>query len=100
MYNDDAYEEDELMDYVEDFEDALREIIDDLPEFKDLMDFLKNRHGNIALYMGVQVVGDKGKKKQNKRSPKDGKIRRLPIQFEFTQNDKKFLKSLHIDCDI
>lgn len=96
------FHDDEMMDYIADFEDALREVLDELPEFHDLMDYLNKCHGNVSIFMGVQVSGESpdtyrecGRKKKGKK----GLIKNVPLKFEFNAKDKKFLKSLRIDSD-
>jgi len=90
------FHDDEMMDYIADFEDALREVLDELPEFHDLMDYLDRRHGNVSIFMGVQVSGDEPARK---KKGKKGLIKNVPLKFEFNAKDKKFLKSLRIDSD-
>ncbi|MFC2149134.1 hypothetical protein ACFLQ8_00360 [Candidatus Auribacterota bacterium] len=98
MFNDD-YQDDELMDYVADFEDALREILDDLPEFRDLMRLLRKKHGEISVFMGVQVMGEKELElfKKGSKAMKKTSKKKPPLRFEFTDKDKKFLKSIKVD---
>jgi len=95
------FHDDELMDYIADLEDALREIIEELPEFHDLMDLIHRRRGNVSLFMGLQVTDNQQSKtcarKTKKR--KKGLIKNVPLKFEFTPQDKKFLKQLRIDSD-
>jgi hypothetical protein len=96
------FHDDEMMDYLADLEDALREVLDELPEFHDLMDFLDKRHGNVSIFMGVQVSGDKPesfKKCARNKQGKKGFINNVPLKFEFNAKDKKFLKSLRIDLE-
>lgn len=90
--------DDELKDLLTEFEGALREHLKTSDEFQSLVEYLTKKHGTISLYVAAQIMGAHvGTTKKRKKKAK--KAAELPVGFELTKNDLKFLRSLKIRTD-
>ena len=89
--------DDELKDLLCEFEGALREHLKTSDEFQSLVEYLTQKHGTISLYVAAQIMGARvGSIKKRKKKAKKAQ---LPLEFELTKNDLKFLRSLKIRTD-
>jgi hypothetical protein len=87
--------EDEMTELLAQFEEALRAHLRTSEEFQNLIAHISKKHGSISLYVAAQVMGG-GAEKIKRRTSK----RPIPVRYEVTRGDMKFLRSLKIRTDI